>query len=66
MGTTGKVEPFKKFLEEEEFTFQKKISNVILGHDVSSTLVLNLDQTLFLMSLRGSINFHQRVKKCSH
>ena len=31
-GTTRKVEPSKKFLEEEKFTFQRKISNVILDH----------------------------------
>ena len=30
--TTGKLEPSKKFLEEEKFTYQKKISNVILGN----------------------------------
>ena len=46
-GTTGKVEPSKKFLEEEKCTFQGKISNVILHH------VLNLDQTpLSYVSLR--------------
>lgn len=28
-GTTGKVEPSKKFLEEEKFTFQRKISNAL-------------------------------------
>ena len=61
-GTTGKVEPFRKFLEEEKFTFQRKISNVILDHDVPSALVLNLDQTPFLMSLWGSIHFHQKGK----
>ena len=31
-GTTGKVEPSRKFLEEEKFTFQRKISSVILDH----------------------------------
>ena len=41
--TTGKVEPSEKFLEEEKFTFQRKISNVKLDHDVPSALVLNLD-----------------------
>ena len=43
-GTTGKMEPSKKFLGEEKFTFQRKISNVILDHDVPSAFVLNLDQ----------------------
>ena len=42
--TTGKVEPSKKFLEEVKSTFQRKISNVILDHDVPPALVLNLDQ----------------------
>ena len=31
-GTTGKLEPSKKFLEEEKFRYQKKISSVILGN----------------------------------
>ena len=43
--TTGKVEPSEKFLEEEKFTFQRKISNVILDLDVPSAVVVNLDQT---------------------
>ena len=63
-GTTGKVEPSKKFLEEEKFTFQRKISNVILDHDVPSALVLNLDQTplsyvspgKYIFSSKGSKN----------
>ena len=57
-----KVGSSKKFYEKEKFTFQRKISNVILDHDVPSALVLNLDQTPFLMSLWGSIHFHQRGK----
>ena len=44
-GTTEKVKPSKKFFEEEKFTFQRKISDVILDHDVPSALALNLDQT---------------------
>ena len=44
-GTTRKVELSKKFLKEEKFTFQRKISNVILDHDVPSAIVINLDQT---------------------
>ena len=57
------MEPFKKFLEEEKFTFQKKISNVILDHDVSSALVLNLDQTPLSYVSPGIIHFHQRGQK---
>ena len=33
-GKTGKVELSKRFLEKENFTFQKKISSVILDHDI--------------------------------
>ena len=66
-GTTGKVKPSKKFLEEEKFTFQRKISNVILDHDVPSALVLNLDQTpLSYVSPRKYIFSSKGSKKCSH
>ena len=44
-GTTGKVEPYEKFLEEEKFTFQRAISRVVLHHDIPPDIVLNLDQT---------------------
>ena len=44
-GTTGKVEPSKKFLKEEKCTFQRKFANVKLDDDVPSALILNLDQT---------------------
>ena len=61
--TTGKVKPSKKFLEEEKFTFQRKISNVILDHDVPSALVLNLEQTsLFYVSL-GKYTFSWKGSK---
>ena len=59
-GTTGKVEPFKKFLEEEKFTFQRKISNVTLDHDVPSALVLNLDQTLLSYVSLGKYTFSSK------
>ena len=66
-GTTRKVEASKKFLEEEKFTFQRKISNVILDHDVPSALVLNLDQTpLSYVSPRKYIFSSKGSKKCSH
>ena len=66
-GTTGEVEPSKKFLEEERFTLQRKISNVILDHDVPSALVLNLDQTpLSYVSPRKYIFSSKGSKKCSH
>ena len=44
-GTTGKVEPSKKFLDEEKFSYQREISKVVLEHDILLDLVLNLDQT---------------------
>ena len=55
--TTGKVEPSKKFLEEEKFFFQRKISNVILDHDVPSAFVLNLDQTSLSYVSPGKYTF---------
>ena len=62
-GTTGKVEPSKKFLEEEKFTFQRKISNVILDHDVPSALVLNLDQTPLSYVSPGKYTFSSKGSK---
>ena len=44
-GSTGKVEPSKKFLQEEKFPYQREISRVVLKHDVPLDVVLNLDQT---------------------
>ena len=46
--TTGKVEPSKKFLEEEKLTFQRKISSVILDHDIPSDIMIYHDKP-FLM-----------------
>ena len=43
-GTTGKVEPCSKFLEEKKFTFQPVIAKAISDHDIPMELVLNLDQ----------------------
>ena len=40
-GTTGKIEPTKQFLLEEELTFQKKISAVIFEHDIPKELIIN-------------------------
>ena len=63
-GTTGKVEPSKKFLEEEKFTFQRKNSGVILNHDIPKELVLNLDQTP-LSYVPQESTLHQRGQKIS-
>ena len=40
-GTNGKIEPSKRFLLEEELTFQKKI----FEHDTPKELSINFDQT---------------------
>ena len=66
-GTTKKVEPSKEFLEEEKFSFQRKISNVILDHDVPSAFVLNLDQTFLSFVSPGKYTFSSKgSKKCFH
>ena len=39
--TTGKIEPSKRFLLEEELIFQKKI----FENDIPKELIINLDQT---------------------
>ena len=59
-GTTGKVEPPKKFLEEEKFTSQRKISNVILDHDVPSAVVLHLDQSPLSYVSLGKYTFSSK------
>ena len=54
----------EKFLKEEKFTFQRKISSVISDHDIPSELVLNVDQTplsyvspgKYTCSLKGAKN----------
>ena len=46
-GTTWKVEPYPKFLEEEKFTFQRAISKFFSDHDIQLELMLNLDQSPF-------------------
>ena len=62
-GTTGKVEPSKRFLEEEKFIFQRKISNVILDYEVPSALVLNLDQTPLSYVSPGKYTFSSKGSK---
>ena len=44
-GTTGKVEPSEKFLQEEKFSDQLEISRVVLKQDIHLDLGLSLDQT---------------------
>ena len=43
-GTTGKVEPSEKFLQEEKLSYRREISRIILNHDIALDLALNLDQ----------------------
>lgn len=45
-GTTGKVEPCTKFLEEESFSFQSDISKFVSELDTPLDLVFNIDQSL--------------------
>ena len=44
-GTTGKIEPSKQFLLEEELTLQKNVSGVTFEHYIPKELIINLDQT---------------------
>ena len=44
-GTTGKVEPCAKFLEETKSSFQRTISIFASDHVIPLDLMLNLDQT---------------------
>ena len=43
-GTTGKVEPSKKFLDEEKFTFQRNISKAILENHIPKEFGLDSKQ----------------------
>ena len=61
--TIGKVEPSKKFLEEEKFTFQRKIKNVILDHDVPAALDFNLDQIPLSYVSPGKYTFSSKGSK---
>ena len=59
-GTTGKVEPSEKFLEEEKFTFQRAISQIVLEHDIPLDLVFNLDQTPLSYVSPGKYTFSSK------
>ena len=43
-GTTGKVEPSEKFVQEEKFSYHREILRVVLKHNIPLDFVLNLDQ----------------------
>ena len=56
-GTTGKVEPYTKFLEEDKFLFQLAISKFVSKHDLSIDLVPNVDQTSVSYVSSGKYTF---------
>ena len=62
-GTTGKVEPCSKFLEEETFTFQLAIAKALSDHNVPMELVLNLDQTPLSSISPGKYTFDLKGSK---
>ena len=62
-GTTGKVEPCPKFLEEEKFTFQRAISKFVSDYDIPLEFVLNLDQTPLSYVSSGKYTFDLKGSK---
>ena len=44
--TAKKNELSPQFLYEEKLTFQRTISTAVFEHDISTSLIVNLDQTL--------------------
>ena len=62
-GTTGKVEPCSKFLEEEKFTFQRAIAKAVSDHDIPMELVLNLAQTPLAYISPGKYTFDLKDSK---
>ena len=44
--TAGKVDPSTQFLAEEKFIFQRNISTLVSEHDISPSLIINIDQTI--------------------
>ena len=62
-GTTGKVEPCPKFLEEEKFMFERAISKFDSDPDIALELVLNLDQIPLSFVLPGKYTFDLKGSK---
>ena len=58
-GTTGKIEPSAKFLQEEKFTFQRQISEIADRHNIPPEMILNLDQTPLAYVSPGKFTFAQ-------
>ena len=62
-GTTGKVEPCSKSLEEEKFTFQRAVAKAVSDHDIPMEVVLNLDQTPLSYVSPGKYTFDLKGSK---
>ena len=58
-GTTGKIEPSAQFLQEEKFTFQRQISEIVDRHNIPPEMILNLDQTPLAYVSPGKFTFAQ-------
>ena len=43
--TIEKIEPSPQLLSEEKFTFQRAVSIAVFEHEISISLIANLDQT---------------------
>lgn len=56
-GTTVKVEPSDRFLQEEKFPYQCEISKVVTDNDIPLDLVLNLDQAPLSYVSPGNTRF---------
>ena len=62
-GTTGKIQPFQKFLEEEKFTFPRAISKFVSDHDMPLGLALNLELTPLSYVSPGEYTFDLKSLK---
>ena len=62
-GTTGMIEPSKRFLVEEKLAFQGRIALIIAEHDITKELILNLDQTPLSYVSPGKYTFNPKSAK---
>ena len=62
-GTTGKIEPSKRFLVEKKLAFQGRIALIIAEHDITKELILNLDQTPLSYVSPGKYTFNPKSAK---
>ena len=65
-GATGKIEPIKQFLLEEELTFQRRIASIIGEHGIPKERILNLNQTPLPYVSRGKYTFNSKYSKRVH